>query len=47
MGASLPQLVKNARENAKNPELAPYYGTKLIVEVPPGTSLISYTRIPN
>lgn len=39
MGASLPQLVKNARANAKKPEFAQLYGKTLIVQIPPGTTL--------
>jgi hypothetical protein len=39
MGTSLPSLVKNARDNAKDPELAPFYGRRAVVEVPPGTTL--------
>ena len=39
MGDSLPGIVKKSRELAKDPDLAPLYSKKLVVEVPADSSL--------
>ncbi|MDE2095940.1 MAG: hypothetical protein KGL39_01685 [Patescibacteria group bacterium] len=46
MGASLPQLIKRSRDNAKDAELAPYFSNKLWLAVPKNTTLELLYRNP-